>query len=71
MGEIIAGSDKAEYDYHIFRYAEVLLVLAEATFEKDGRISDDLLNQTINVVRVSGRIVKPGEQVRPCCSLLS
>lgn len=51
MGEIIAGSDKAEYDYHIFRYAEVLLVLAEATFEKDGRISDDLLNQTINVVR--------------------
>ncbi len=34
MGEIIAGSDKAEYDYHIFRYAEVLLVLAEATFEK-------------------------------------
>ena len=51
MGEIIAGSDKAEYDYHIFRYAEVLLILAEATFEKDGRISNDLLNKTINVVR--------------------
>lgn len=51
MGEIIGGVDKAEYDYHIFRYAEVLLILAEATFEKEGRISDDLLNKTINVVR--------------------
>lgn len=39
------------YDYHIIRYAEILLILAEASFERDGFISDELLNKTINVVR--------------------
>lgn len=51
MGEKIGGSGQADYDYHLFRYAEVLLILAEATFEKDGAISNDILNKTINVVR--------------------
>lgn len=51
MGEILAGMGESTSDYHIFRYPEVLLIMAEATFEKDGAISDDLLNKTINVIR--------------------
>lgn len=52
MGETFGkASDKDAFDYHIIRYAEVLLIWAEATFEKDGSISDDVLNKTINVLR--------------------
>lgn len=51
MGEELRGWEMATYDYHVFRYAEVLLILAEATFEKDGSISDEVLNKTINVIR--------------------
>lgn len=51
MAETMIPSDKDAYDYHIIRYPEVLLILAEATFEKDGAISDDILNKTINVIR--------------------
>lgn len=51
MAETSVPSDKDVYDYHIIRYPEVLLILAEATFEKDGIISDDILNKTINVIR--------------------
>lgn len=52
MGEVTGrGSNQSTFDYHIIRYAEVLLILAEATFEKDGSISDDVLNKSINVVR--------------------
>ena len=52
MGEVFGKpSDKDSYNYHIIRYAEVLLILAEATYEKDGSISDDVLNKSINVVR--------------------
>ncbi len=52
MGEIFGKTSTSDtYDYHIIRYAEVLLILAEATFEKDGNISDDVLNKSINVVR--------------------
>lgn len=51
MGEAFTGVDQSTYDYHTFRYAEVLLILAEATFEKDGAISDDILGKTINVIR--------------------
>jgi hypothetical protein len=39
------------YDNHIIRYAEVLLIYAEATFEKNGSISDGDLNKSINLVR--------------------
>ena len=51
MAETMLPSDKDVFDYHIIRYPEVLLILAEATFEKDGTISDELLNKTINVIR--------------------
>lgn len=39
------------YDYHILRYAEILLIYAEATFERNGTISDDDLNKSINLIR--------------------
>ena len=51
MAETMVPSDKDVYDYHIIRYPEVLLILAEATYEKDGSISDEVLNKTINVIR--------------------
>jgi hypothetical protein len=38
-------------DRHIIRYAEVLLILAEALYEKNGSISDDDLNKTVNLLR--------------------
>jgi hypothetical protein len=42
---------QGSYDFKEFRYAEVLLILAEALFERDGSISDADLNRTINVIR--------------------
>jgi hypothetical protein len=39
------------YDHHIIRYAEVLLIYAEALFERNGSISDDDLNKTVNLLR--------------------
>ncbi len=39
------------YDYPVIRYAEVLLNYAEAVYEKDGAISDDDLNISLNLVR--------------------
>jgi hypothetical protein len=38
-------------DYPITRYAEILLIYAEATFELNENISDDDLNISINLVR--------------------
>lgn len=40
-----------EYDFKEFRYAEVLLILAEALYEKNGQITDDQLDITINDLR--------------------
>lgn len=40
-----------QYDFKEFRYAEVLLTLAEALYEKNGQISDADLDRTINVIR--------------------
>lgn len=51
MAETSVPSDKDVFDYHIIRYPEVLLILAEATYEKEGTIGDDVLNKTINVIR--------------------
>lgn len=48
---IDATQFKGAYDFKEFRYAEVLLVLAEALFEKNGSISDADLDRTINVIR--------------------
>jgi hypothetical protein len=42
---------QGEYDFKEFRYAEVLLVLAEALYEQNGQISDQDLDRTINVIR--------------------
>lgn len=39
------------FDAHIIRYAEVLLIFAEATFERNGNISDADLNKSINIIR--------------------
>lgn len=38
-------------DYPVIRYAEVLLINAEANFERNGSITDAQLNQTINLLR--------------------
>lgn len=51
LGETVAGVNDATFDFHLIRYPEVLLILAEATFEKNGSISNDLLDKTINVIR--------------------
>lgn len=51
MGEDKTLVNNSCYDYHVIRYAEVLLNLAEATYERDGAISDEVLNNTINVIR--------------------
>lgn len=40
-----------DYDCHILRYAEVLLIYAEANFEKNNAISDQDLNKSINLIR--------------------
>src|SRR6476659_10128260 len=48
---IDATQFRGEYDFKEFRYAEVLLILAEALYEKNGSISDADLDRTINVLR--------------------
>jgi hypothetical protein len=40
-----------DFDRHLIRYAEVLLIYAEATFESTGALSDGDLNLSINVLR--------------------
>lgn len=45
------ASLKESQDYPQIRLAEVFLILAEATFEKNGSISDADLNSTINLLR--------------------
>ena len=37
--------------YHMLRYAEVLLIYAEALYEKNGTITDIQLDESINVIR--------------------
>lgn len=46
------------FDYHIIRYAEVLLIYAEAIFEKNNSISDTDLNRSVNLIRQ--RVNMPG-----------
>ena len=41
------------FDFHIIRYAEVLLIYAEAIVEKNGTISDADLNISINLILFS------------------
>lgn len=49
--ELNSTQQRAEYDLKEFRYGEVLLILAEALYEKNGSISDTDLERTINVLR--------------------
>lgn len=60
MGEEKTNTNEATYDYHVIRYSEVLLILAEATFEKNNSISDDILKNTINVIRSRKGVEMPG-----------
>ncbi|KAA2240754.1 RagB/SusD family nutrient uptake outer membrane protein [Chitinophaga agrisoli] len=48
---IDAATFRGQYDFKEFRYAEVLLVLAEALYEKNGTISDADLARTISQLR--------------------
>ena len=41
----------AQYDFKEFRYAEFLLIFAEALYEKNGSITDADLDRKINVLR--------------------
>lgn len=50
--ERVVASEKEGYDYPIIRYAEVLLNYAEAVFERDGAISDEELDYSLNKVRL-------------------
>jgi starch-binding outer membrane protein, SusD/RagB family len=47
------------YDYGVLRYAEVLLIYAEAVFERNGYISDIDLNKSINLVRNRVNLAMP------------
>lgn len=47
----LGSTDDSNYDYNLMRYAEVLLIYAEAKFEKNGSISDDDLNISVNALR--------------------
>lgn len=42
---------KESFDWPVLRYAEVLLNYAEAVYERDGAISDDDLNISLNLTR--------------------
>ena len=45
------NDNEEAYDYPVIRYAEVLLIYAEAKFERDGMISDADLDKSLNLVR--------------------
>jgi hypothetical protein len=63
MSENVFANSQGEspnfsFDNHIIRYAEVLLIYAEARFEKDGAISDADLNTSINLLRQRAGMVE-------------
>ena len=49
--EVLLPGYPTSFDHHIIRYAEVLLIYAEALIEKNGSISDADLDKSINVIR--------------------
>jgi len=52
LDETLAATQfQGAYDFKEFRYGEVLLILAEGLYEQNGQISDQDLNQTINLLR--------------------
>lgn len=40
-----------DFDRHLIRYAEILLIFAEATYERTGALADADLNRSINIIR--------------------
>ncbi len=50
--------NKSYVDYQVIRYAEILLIYAEATYELNGSISDADLDKTINLTRARGGLPK-------------
>ena len=58
-GQMTPYLDQQGWDRHIIRYAEVLLIYAEALFEKNGSISDDDLDKTINEIRKRAGLTAP------------
>lgn len=51
----VSTSDEGA-DFPVIRYPEVLLIYAEALFERYGQISDDDLNKSINILRKRAKI---------------
>ena len=51
MADQWATSGHETVDKMIIRYAEVLLSYAEALYERDGSISDEVLDETVNYIR--------------------
>jgi hypothetical protein len=45
------NGNSSSIDFHIIRYAEVLLIYAEATLERNGSISDADLDNSVNIIR--------------------
>ncbi|MCG8310015.1 MAG: RagB/SusD family nutrient uptake outer membrane protein, partial [Cytophagales bacterium] len=45
------GTGGSVFYYHMLRYAEILLINAEAQYERNGSISDAQLDETINLLR--------------------
>lgn len=45
------GNGGGAFDWNVLRYAEVLLIYAEAQFERNGSISDADLNMSVNLLR--------------------
>lgn len=58
LEETYNSSSSQTYDYPEIRYAEVLLINAEAKFERNENISDDDLDKTINLLRERGQVAK-------------
>ncbi len=48
---IDAATFRSQYDFKEFRYGESLLILAEALYEKNGSITEQDLDRTINLLR--------------------
>ena len=57
--QMVPNNNQQYFHRHLIRYAEVLLTLAEALYERNGNISDDDLNRTINVIRQRAGLTTP------------
>jgi hypothetical protein len=56
MTERMINDGEEGADWPNIRYAEVLLIYAEALYERNGAISDDDLNRSVNLLRERGRV---------------